>query len=223
MTQTTGTKRVFDMRFEARYGQTMSSTDIEAARDVVNEMHKLAEKTLSMYNYNHDNYIRYNRSLGTYVQGTPNISRAARNIVRFNSLIDEAEYEVDSLHEAYIAQFTDFDEDGDIIDTLPDFDFSEQSILEAKATEYLRNAHGLLIRAILVFAKVIGVKADFFELLNDTARYKFIHKHVLPKIRRQFNDTASNFINNTAILSVFIAKNSGHKNFNRKSTSFVTA
>ena len=213
MTQTTGTKRVFDMRFEARYGVTMNTTDIEAAREVVNEMYKLAKTTLSMYNHNHDNMHR----------DCPNVSRAARNIVRFYSLIREADAEVDSLHDCYIAQFTDFDDDGDIIDNMPDFDEAEQAILHDRACEYLRNAHGLLIRAILDFANVFGVKADFFELLNDTAREIFIRKHVLPEIRRQRNDTAINIINNSAILSVFVAKNSGRKNFTRRAKSFVTA
>ena len=137
MTQTTGTKRVFDMRFEARYGETMSNTDIEAAREVVAEMQKFATAAEHMRLH----VIRILHS------DCPNHEHAARYILSFRSTLHKAEWEIDSLHECYVAQFTEFDDDGEIIDIMPDFNYSEQSILEYRAVLYFLEAEKSISRA----------------------------------------------------------------------------
>ncbi len=150
----------------------MRECDIEAARTISEEMHKLALTTLHMFKCNHNNLH----------SECPNISRAARNIIRMYNAIHNAYWEVESLHNCYIAQFTDFDDDGEIIDTLPDFDESDAAILEAKATTYHEDAYRLLVRDILNFANFTGISADYFALLNEDNLRNFIDDFIIPAI-----------------------------------------
>ena len=184
----------------------MRECDIEAARTIRSEMFKLAEATAHMYSNNINNFN----------SDCTNVSRAARNIVRMYNIIDDAYNELDSLHECYLAQFTDFDDDGEMIDTLPDFDFSEQSRLERKAFELWNDARNTLTRAIVRFAIFKGIHADYFALLNDDNLRNFIRDFVRPEFRRQSHYTATILTNNSAAPSVFVAKNTARKNVNRR-------
>lgn len=128
---------MFDTRFETKYGVKMSDFEISLARDTVAEIEKLALTAYHMCEINRRNLL----------SERPNFSRAERNINRIASLLYQADWAVDSLHERYIAQFTDFDDDGEIIDSLPAYDMSEQSILDGHAMHFWLDADSSLKQA----------------------------------------------------------------------------
>lgn len=187
---------MFEIRLEARYGEKMRKCDIEAARAISAEMNKLANAAYHMHYYN-------SRNLHSEC---PNTSRAARNIIRIYNAVYNAYWEVDSLHDCYIAQFTDFDDDGEMIDSLPAFDFSDQSILETEAQNSWIDAQSSLVHAVCDFAKFSGISADYFALLNDDNLRNFIDNFIAPAIiaPKSFHAVVSGK-SRTTVYPVFVA------------------
>lgn len=167
---------MFEIRLEARYGEKMRKCDIEAAREILSHTEKLADAACHMRDYNRYNFMRSN----------PDFRRAAKNIVRFYNMLEESYREIESLHDCYLAQFTEFDNDGEIIDTLPDFDSSDASLIDEKSLELWLDAQISLVKAVSDFAVAKGYYDDlpgaYDNLKKGTLTRYFIKYHIAPEI-----------------------------------------
>lgn len=128
---------MFDTRFETKYGVRMSDFEISLARDIVAEIEKLALTACHMCQINRRNLL----------SEKPNFSRAQRNISRINTLLYQADWAADSLHERYLIQFSRIDIDNKNNNELPDYDTSEQSILDRRAMHLWLEADSFIDKA----------------------------------------------------------------------------
>ena len=88
---------MFHIRLENTDAHTMTDNEIKSARIIAYNAERLSDTAAHMLNIN--------RAIlnGNHI----NLTRAARNIARIHNLLTQCWGEVDSLHECYLAQYTD--------------------------------------------------------------------------------------------------------------------
>ena len=90
-----------------------------------------------------------------------------------------------------MAQYTDFDDDGDYMCNLPEFDFSEQSILDDRAFYFWTSANVDLANAMLDFAERIGHSLTLFSTRSTEGQLRFLREHVIPAIAKSSHTAKS--------------------------------
>lgn len=172
---------MFHIRLENTDAHTMTDNEIKSARIIAYNAERLSDTAAHMLNIN--------RAIlnGNHI----NLTRAARNIARIHNLLTQCWGEVDSLHECYLAQYTDFDDDGDYMCNLPEFDFSEQSILDDRAFYFWTSANVDLANAMLDFAERIGHSLTLFSARSTEGQLRFLREHVMPAIAKSAHTAKS--------------------------------